>query len=97
MGIVLTFASIHAALSAEKATAKRSRESGLQAPELVPLPPQVKSDCGFGLLFASAESLDDTFVSRFPESEIEFEAAYSVVEIDAESGKRKEKRYERID
>ena len=97
MGVLLAFASIHAALAAEKSAEKRARELGLALPELVPMPPRVRSDCGFGLLFPAAGSVGDEHVAALRSSGIEFDCAYLVIETDAADGKRKERKYERID
>ena len=86
MAIILTFAGIHRALAAEKA-AKGLSHNG-RAPELVPLPASVKSDCGFGLLFEGASSLCDG-PDALARAGIEYEEAYRIV--------GKERRYERID
>ena len=101
MAILLTFASIHAALAAEKAADQQGRASGFEAsgsaaPTLVPLPPRVKSDCGFGLLMAAVDRLDDRRVAELLESGVRIDSAYLVIETENGNSKRKERRYERI-
>ena len=88
MGLLLTFETIHDALAAEKAYAGSA--------ELVPLPPRVKSDCGFGLLVADSSDPGAEIVARLRGSGSRIAGIYAVIESDAESGKRKEKTYERI-
>jgi hypothetical protein len=88
MGIILTFAGIHRALAAEKAARGLAHGPSGRAPELVPLPASIKSDCGFGLLFEDAASLGDG-PAELARIGIEYECAYRIVE--------KERLYERID
>jgi hypothetical protein len=77
--LILTFATIHEALAAEKA-------AGETGEMLVPLPPRIKSDCGYGLLVPGAESLEDPRIAALVEAGIRFAGAYRM----------KEKAYERI-
>ena len=86
MGILFTFDSIHAALAAEKAATRAAGEPGAEAPGLVPLPPQVRSDCGFGLLVST----------EAPEA-LRLTGATSLWRALPELPPRKGKRYERID
>lgn len=101
MAILLTFASIHAALAAEKAADRQDRTSDAEvsaseAPMLVPLPPQVKSDCGFGLLIMAADSLDDRRVADLLGDGVHIDGAYRVIETENGNSTRKEMRYERL-
>ena len=101
MAILLTFASIHAALAAEKAAGQRNAPSpseapGHETPMLVPLPPQVKSDCGFGLLMTAADSLDDRRVADLLGDGLHIDGAYLVIETENGNSTRKERRYERL-
>jgi hypothetical protein len=93
MGIVLSFATIHQALAAEKCAAfvaaSAQAFAACRAPELIPLPASVKSDCGFGLLVDGAEALDDDRMTALSKGGIAYVAAYRRIE--------KERSYERID
>jgi hypothetical protein len=97
VSVILTFATIHDALAAEKAARLTRGTAQGGEEELVPLPPQVKSDCGFGLFIPAATKLEDTRIVSLVESGVEFSEAYRVYESDVHDGQRKEKRYERID
>jgi hypothetical protein len=96
MGIILTFASIHRALAAERAAQGGTGAAGRADPELVPLPPRIKSDCGFGLLVPEALGLEDPRVLALAEAGIAIAGAYRVVPSDAKDGSSKECSYERI-
>ena len=97
MSVILTFATIHNALAAEKAARLTRGTAQGGEEELVPLPPQVKSDCSFGLFIPTAMRLEDTRIVALVESGVEFAEAYRVNESDVRDGQRKEKHYERID
>jgi hypothetical protein len=91
--IVLSFATIHDALAAEKAAVGMG---GIELVELLPLPPSIKSDCGFGL-FLTTIGCDSESIAALRAEMLLFEAAYSVREIAGIAPGRKEKVYERID
>jgi hypothetical protein len=93
----MTFASIHDALKAEKALRLIEERQGQKAGELVPLPPAIRSDCGFGLLLDAAEGGEACRAKALRESGVEVEDVYRVIEREAENGSHKEKSYERID
>jgi hypothetical protein len=96
---ILTFASIHDALRAEKTLLALAAAGGMPPGELVPLPPAIRSDCGFGLLLDAAASVGARYTEALRESGVEIEGAYRVIESESKSGKgyRKERSYERID
>jgi hypothetical protein len=87
MSLVLTFASIHDALAAEKAASGLAFDGG--RPELIPLPAAVKSDCGFGLAIGGAQDLEEGPVAALLGRGLMIEAIYRLT--------GKEKSYERID
>jgi hypothetical protein len=93
--IVLAFATIHDALAAEKAA---RGIAGARGAELLPLPPSIKSDCGFGLFLATILGSEAELLAALRAAEVRYESAYSVREA-AGIGLRatKEKSYERID
>jgi hypothetical protein len=85
MSFLATFPSSHAALAAER----RLLDQGL-AVELVPVPRQISSDCGFCLLLESAAPV--------PPAELAACAAQSlwrVTETSVSTSSRKVKSYER--
>jgi Protein of unknown function (DUF3343) len=96
VSLVLTFASIHDALKAEKALRSLAGRGGKPAGELVPLPPAIKSDCGFGLLLEAVEGGGACYIEALRESGVEVEASYRIVDREAGNGIRKERSYERI-
>ena len=96
MALVLTFASIHDALKAEKALLPPADTGGKMAGELVPLPPAIKSDCGFGLLLEAAEDDGACYIETLRKSGVEVEASYRIVDREEGNGIRKERSYERI-
>jgi hypothetical protein len=87
VSLLLTFATIHDALAAEKSASDIAFEG--RKPELRPLPPSVKSDCGFGLWIEGAHSLADPPVAALYDRGARIAAAYRFIE--------KERSYERID
>jgi hypothetical protein len=96
VALVLTFASIHDALKAEKALRSLAERDGKPAGELVPLPPAIKSDCGFGLLLEAADGDGAGYIESLRESGVEVDGSYRIVERKTDDGIRKERSYERI-
>jgi hypothetical protein len=92
MDLVLTFATIHEAIAAERKAAAL-----FAGAELVPLPPEVKSDCGFGLLLPGEKADGRPSPEALAEAGIEPTGIYRIVAVDPGRANRKEKRYERID
>jgi hypothetical protein len=88
--IVVTFPTVHAALAAEG----RFKAAGLGA-ELIPVPRGISSDCGFCLraAFAGEEARCAilTLAGNFPR-----EGLWSEESAVAAAGRRRERRYERI-
>jgi hypothetical protein len=92
-GIVLAFSTIHDALAAEKAV---RGIAGARGAELLPLPPSIKSDCGFGLFLAAIPGGEAELLAALKAAAIHHETAYSIREAPGPTHK-KEKSYERID
>jgi hypothetical protein len=90
--IVLSFATIHDALAAEKA----ARDAGFAGAELLPLPPSIKSDCGYGLFMTGIKDADE-LLAGLRSTAIRYETAYSLRETASTDSEGKEKAYERID
>lgn|GEM_PF-5484422 len=95
---ILSFASIHDALATEKAVLSGAGVvAGLMGTELLPLPPSIKSDCGYGLYFSTAKGREQ-LLADLASTAIRYEGAYYVAEeADDARSMIKEKRYERID
>jgi hypothetical protein len=91
--IVLGFATIHDALAAERAAGGLG---GIELAELLPLPPSIKSDCGYGL-FMDTVLGEHELIAVLNEANILFESAYCVREIDGAAPGKKERSYVRID
>ena len=89
MLILATFPSTHAALRAEK------QLTGEVPVELIPVPRQIRSDCGFGLL---AGPLDPLEAGRAVVILKDHGATglWRVLELDSPTSRHKEKRYEPI-
>ena len=89
MMVLATFLSTHAALRAEQEL------TGELSVELIPVPRQIRSDCGFGLLVGP---LDPPGAGRAAEI-LKGKGAtglWCVLELDAPTSRHKEKRYEPI-
>ncbi len=82
--LIATFRTSHDALRAEREV----RTRGIEA-ELIPVPREIASDCGFCLLMPEKEG-------RAAVPGIDAESAWLVAESRIGEGLRKEKRYERI-
>jgi hypothetical protein len=100
---VLVFAGIHDALAAEKEVLKPPRgQSSFEgrgtadSPGLLPLPPSIKSDCGFGLFLDTIDGEERRALASL-RATVRFEAAYSVHEVESSDPRKKETIYERID
>lgn len=87
--LILTFRTTHDALRGEAAL----KSAGL-AGELIPVPRQIASDCGFCLLLDRPERDAEATVPVAEKTEIE--SVWIVAAASAPGGKNKEKRYERI-
>jgi hypothetical protein len=87
MPVVMTFASIHEALRAESAARRLGIVTPGQDAGLIPLPPQLSSDCGFGLLIDGADPDTCAAVRALRGEGIAIREIYG----------RKENGYERID
>jgi hypothetical protein len=103
MALILTFATIHEALAAEKAAQgihwprpAHATQPGACTAELVPLPPQVRGDCGFGLFLDTIEEEEAKCIDGLRGAGIVIAGVYRVTERDAGGGGRKEKSYEWI-
>ena len=82
--LIATFRTSHDALRAEREV----RTRGIEA-ELIPVPREIASDCGFCLLMQEKEGC-----AAVPG--IDAESAWLVVQSGLGEGLRKERRYERI-
>jgi len=89
MLVLATFLSTHAALRAEQEL------TGKLPVELIPVPRQIRGDCGFGLLVGP---LDPPGASRTAVILKRHGATglWRVLEVDSPTSRRKEKRYEPI-
>lgn len=96
MALLLTFSSVHYALAAERAAKRSDENKEGNDPELVPLPPSIRSDCGFALVLPGMERSDPAVLQAIRGLGIAYEAAYRIVVPSGGDGK-KEKRYERVD
>jgi hypothetical protein len=76
MEILLTFDSVHCALKAEAMAPSALEDITARAPELLPLPASVKSDCGFGLCLELEESGLGAALKRLMAAGLRYEAAY---------------------
>ncbi len=88
--LILSFAGIHDALAAERLAA---------GAELLPLPPAIKSDCGYGL-FIDIDEGGPSLAARLAslrEAGLRWEAAYRAAGGSSRSPYGKETIYERID
>jgi hypothetical protein len=65
--------------------------------ELLPLPPSIKSDCGFGLYLDTMSGDEATCLARLRGASIRWEAAYRIATREAAGASPKETSYERID
>jgi hypothetical protein len=89
MHLIVTFPSVHAALAAERAL----RGEGL-AVELIPLPRQIRADCGFGLLLDVGEPHRDPGRLQLLDG-CGGRERWRVLETQASPSSRKVKHYER--
>jgi hypothetical protein len=96
MALVLTFASIHEALKAEKALGELAKGGECAEGGLEPLPPEIKSDCGFGLFLGASEEAHMRCLQALLAAGIIVEAAYRARERATYEGTRKERSYKRI-
>jgi hypothetical protein len=88
-GSIVTFLSVHAALAAERDLKGR----GIQ-PELIPVPREISSACGFCLFLRAAPDVETMeCIDRFRDRE----AVFSIFLEEGTTVGRREKRYERID
>ena len=98
--IVLTFPTIHDALAAERSAIRGELVSigaeGAVKIELLPLPPSIKSDCGFGLYIDTIRD-EAALLAQLRGAELRYEAAYSIRGPEASGPHPKERIYERID
>lgn len=83
-GLLLTFPSVHAAL----ATEERLKAAGL-ALEMIPLPREISSACGYGILLGPGAGAEAWIKS------VDLEASYKVYETEPEDGSRRRRYYER--
>ncbi len=91
---LLTFPSVHYALAAERRIL--GIEGALWKAELVPLPPSIKSDCGFALRIETDQTDELAEVQALKDLGLSFVEAYKIQEPGTAVGNRKERRYERI-
>ncbi len=86
VGLLLTFPSVHAALTTEG----RLKAAGL-ALEMIPLPRDISSACGYGILLGPGAG-DRAWIS-----DVDLEASYRVYETEPKDGSRRKRYYERED
>ncbi len=91
---LLTFPSVHYALAAERRI-QETPEAQWKA-ELIPLPPSIKSDCGFALRIETDQTDKLSVVQALKDLGLSFVEVYKIEEVWTAEGNRKERQYERI-